>query len=107
MRAGQLDRVITIQRSSATVDDYGTPANAWTDIGTVRAQIVQQSTEEFIRGFGASDETAIVFRIRWLAGVQLGDRVIYQNAAHNLKEVEEIGRRRGLELRCVASGGDQ
>lgn len=107
MRAGKLNRTITIQRFTSTVDDYGTPVEAWTDVATVRAQIVQQSTEEFIRGFGASDETVIIFRIRWLDTITNADRIAYGGINHNLKEVKEIGRRNGLELRCVASGGDQ
>lgn len=108
MRAGKLDRTITIQWYDETnVDDYGTPSPDWKDRATVRVQIVQQSTEEFIRGFGASDETAIIFRTRWLDGVTNADRISYGGVLHNLKEVKEIGRRKGLELRCVAAGGAQ
>lgn len=102
MRAGKLDRSITIQRFSSTVDEYGTPVQAWTDVATVRAQIVQASTEEFIRGYGASEETIIIFRIRWMDGVELADRIRHEGKFFNLKEVKEIGRRKGLELRCVA-----
>ncbi len=107
MRAGKLDRSITIQRETSTVNDYGTPVKVWSDIATLRAEIVQASTEEFIRGWGASDETVIIFRTRYLSGVTLADRIVYGGAAHNLKEIKEIGRRRGLELRCVATGGTQ
>lgn len=107
MRAGKLDRSISIQRFTNTVDEYGTPVQTWTDVATVRAQIVQQSTEEFIRGFGASDETVIIFRMRYLAGVTLADRISYGGVLHNIKEVKEIGRRKGLEVRCVATGGSQ
>lgn len=102
MRAGKLDRTITIQRFAATVDELGTPVQTWTDLATVRAQLVQQNTEEFIRGFGASDETAVIFRIRWLDGVTNADRIVYAGQNHNIKETKEIGRRRGLELRTVA-----
>lgn len=102
MRAGKLDKLITIQRFTSTVNDYGTPVETWTDVATLRAQIVQASTEEFIRGFGASDETAIIFRTRWLDGVTNADRVGYAAGAYlNIKEVKEIGRRNGLEIRCV------
>lgn len=107
MRAGKLDKEITIQRFTSTVDDYGTPVFTWTDLATLRAEIVQASTQEFIRGFGASDETAIIFRTRWLDGVQLADRILYGGIIHNLKEIKEIGRRKGLELRCVATVGAQ
>lgn len=102
MRAGGLDREITIQHFTSTVDDDGTPVQTWTDVATVRAQIVQQSTEEFIRGFGASDETVIIFRTRWLGGITNADRIVYGGQNHNIKETKEIGRRKGLELRCVA-----
>ena len=105
MRAGKLDREITVQRATSTIDEAGTPTLTWADVATVRAQIVQQSTEEFIRGFGASEETAIIFRLRWLDGITAADRITYDERIHNIKEVTEIGRRRGLELRCVASGG--
>lgn len=108
MRAGQLDREITIQRSEHVVDEYGTPISTWTDLATVRAEIVQASTEEFIRGWGASDETVIIFRTRWLAGVMLADRIKCAPEAYfNLKEIKEIGRRKGLELRCTSTGGTQ
>ena len=107
MRAGTLDREITVQRFTTTVDDYGTPVQAWVDVATVRAQLVQQNTEEFIRGFGASDETVVIFRIRWLDGLTNADRVVYGGRIHNLKEIKELGRRNGQELRCVASGGSQ
>lgn len=107
MRAGKLNREITIQRFTSTVKDDGTPVKAWTDVAMVRAEIVQASTEEFIRGFGASDETVIIFRIRWLDGLTNADRILYGGRIHNLKEIKELGRRNGVELRCAASGGDQ
>lgn len=100
MRAGQLDRSITIQRVTTTIDDYGTPTLTWVDVATVRAQQVQQSTQEYIRNFGASDDTVIVFRTWWLDGVTNADRIIYQSTSFNIKETKEIGRRAGLELRC-------
>lgn len=104
MRAGKLDRSITIQRFTSTVNEYGTPVQDWTDLATVRAQIVQASTEEFIRAYGASDKTVIIFRLRLLDDVTNADRVKYGDGPHfNIKEIKEIGRRRGLELRCEAT----
>lgn len=105
MRAGKLDKTITVERFTSTVDDYGTPIEAWATVASVRAQIIQASTEEFMRSFGASSETAIIFRIRYLDGIDPADRVTYAGRAYDLKEVRELGRRQSLELRCVASGG--
>ena len=100
MRAGRLDREITIQSFAAGVDELGTPDQTWATFATVRAQLVQASTEEFLRGHGETDAMAVVFRIRWLAGVTTNHRVQYEGRSLNIREVKEIGRRRGLELRC-------
>ena len=43
---------------------------------------------------------AIVFRMRWLAGVTVVNRVVFDGKALNIRGVMEIGRRNGLELRC-------
>lgn len=100
MRAGQLDRTITLQAFGNTVDPYGTPVETWTDFATVRAQIVQASTEEYLRGYGETDSLAVIFRIRFLAGVTTDHRVQHDGRNLNIREVKELGRRRGLELRC-------
>lgn len=100
MRAGLMDRTITIQRVTTTIDDFGTPVETWADLVTLRAQQVQTSTDEFIRGYGASDETVIVFRTWWRDGITNADRIVYVGDTYNIKETKEIGRRNGLELRC-------
>lgn len=92
--------VITVERSATTLNDYGTASRAWTEVATLRAEIVSRTTEEFLRAQGAVDETAIVFRTRWIAGVTNADRVSFDGKAYNIREVTEIGRRKGLELRC-------
>lgn len=106
MRAGLLDRKITLQRYSRNgVDENRTPIEGWADIATVPAQIIQASTVEFIRN-GGVDETAIIFRIRFIAGITNSDRIIYEGENFNIKEVKEIGRRKGLDLRCLRLSGN-
>lgn len=100
MRAGKLDRTITIQAFTSTVDDYGTPTEALTNFATVRAQKVEASTEEYLRGYGETDATVIIFRIRWLSDVTTDHRVVHEGRNLNIRETKEIGRRKGLELRC-------
>ena len=105
MRAGKLDRVVTIERGTYETDDYGTPQWIWTPLAPpMRAQIVEASTTEYIRNYGASSETVTVFRTRFLDGVTLADRVTEGATIFDIKDIKEIGRRRGLELRCVAIG---
>lgn len=102
MRAGKLDRTIRIDKwSSDAVNDYGTPIEAFEPLATLRAQIIQSSTEEFIENGGATDDTIIIFRTRYLAGITNADRIHYDGDFYNVKETKEIGRRKGLELRAV------
>lgn len=105
MRAGNLDRIITIDRVTTVVDDYGTPVEGWATVATLRAELIQSSAQEFIRAYGATTDTIAIFRTRFLDGVTTADRVTYASRAYDVKEIKEIGRRAGLELRCIASGG--
>jgi SPP1 family predicted phage head-tail adaptor len=101
MRAGQLDRTIVIQASTANPPNaFGEITYTWTTFATVRAQIMQQSTEEFLRNYGTTDSFAVIFRIRWLSGVTVQHRIQYDGKTLNIREVKEIGRRHGLEIRC-------
>jgi SPP1 family predicted phage head-tail adaptor len=102
MRAGKLDKTIVIQRRGETVDEYGTVTEGWTDFDTLRAQVITSSTEEFLQSAGTTGKTAIVFRIRHRDGIVLTDRVAYRGQAFDIKEVKELGRRDGLDLRCIA-----
>lgn len=100
MRAGQLDRVIALQQMVAALDDAGTPTESWTDFATIRAQKVEASTEEYLRGYGETDATVMIFRVRWLDDVNTDMRVVFDGRAFNIRETKELGRRQGLEIRC-------
>ncbi len=100
MRAGKLDRVITVHSLTTSVDPAGTPTETWTTMATVRAQIVEASTEEYQRSYGAGGNTSVIFRTHWLGGVTTDHRVQYEGKNLNIRETKEIGRRQGLELRC-------
>lgn len=100
MRAGQFDRSIIIQAFSSTADDYGTPTEAWAPVATVRAQLVQTSTEEYLAAHGETDQTIMVFRLRYRSDVTTDHRIVFEAKPYNIRETKEIGRRKGLELRC-------
>lgn len=107
MRAGKLDRRITIERLTLTAGaaPWDSPVEAWTTHKELPAQIVQASTEEFLRNYGEADEAIVIFRTRYVAGITNADRVVYQGRTHNIREVKEIGRRVGMELRTLTYSG--
>lgn len=104
MRAGQLDRIITIQRVTTTVDDYGTPVEGWAIVATVRGHRVHMNREEFAAAYGQGSQALTTFRIRHLDGLTLADRLTCDGETFDIKGIEPIGRREAMELRCVAHG---
>ncbi len=104
IRAGRLDREITIQRALEVVDYFGVPRHAWTAVATLRAERVEAAAVEENRAHGASSERTITFRTRYHLGISLADRVLFEGEAYDIKEVRELGRRRGLELKVLARG---
>ena len=101
MKAGRLTEEIRIERSTSTINEYGTPSTTWAKLAVLRAEKVEQTTTEYIRNFGASDEEVVIFRTRFLDGITNADRLIWKGNAFNIQSVAPIGRRTGVELRCV------
>ncbi|MCO5145531.1 MAG: phage head closure protein [Aquamicrobium sp.] len=104
MRAGRLDQTITLRSVTYEDDGYGGQVPVETDFADLRAQIIEESTDEFVRNYGVSTERLRIFRTRWLDGVTLDMTVVHDGRSFNLKQIKEIGRRRGLELRCSHAG---
>lgn len=100
MRAGKLDRSIEIQRESVAISDAGERSVSWTTIATLRAELVTAEHTETPREPGASTDTVLVFRTRWI-DVGTADRVVYRGKAQSIVGVREIGHRgRDMQVTC-------
>ncbi len=103
--AGRLEETVVIERLTTSVGASGAVAEVWTPIATRRAEIADAATEEFVRGErGISTESVVVFRLWYVEGVTLADRVVWGGQAFDIKRVKEVGRRVGLELTCEGKG---
>ena len=98
MKAGELDRKITIERASTTIDEYGTAQETWSPVAIMRAELVQSAVTDTTHESGALTESTLTFRTRYLAGLTPADRISYEGATYRIKRFVEIGRRRGLEI---------
>ena len=103
IRAGSLDRSITIERGTTAIGADGTPTTTWATIAVLRAQLVANTADDTAHESGAVTTTTRTFRTRW-ADVLVGDRVVYAGNTFEVVEVVEIGRREGLDLRCSKRG---
>jgi SPP1 family predicted phage head-tail adaptor len=101
--AGRLDRTITIRRETETVTATGAVTKTWADLATVRAEVVENVFAENFTAYGTAENGTVVFRIRYRADITTADRVFYAGRTFDLKEVVEIGRRAGLELKGIST----
>lgn len=105
MRAGKLDRRITIRRATTATNDLGEDVATWGDLATVWA-----SKEDIRDGerFAAQEVAAHIttrFRVRWssvTSDVDAKDRIVYQGYEYNVVAVKELGRREGIEITASA-----
>lgn len=101
MRAGKLDRHITIAAATTTVGDAGQQVQSWVAIEALRAQIIEASTEETQRAFGAAQDTLTVFRTRFVEGITTANVIVHDDQGYDIVGIKEIGRRVGLEIRAI------
>ena len=102
LNIGSMDRRITIERETETVNPSGSVVKGWAPVATVWAEVLQQSASEFFTGYGEAEAGTVVFRVRYRPGITTADRVTYEGTAYGIKEIKELGRRDALELRGEA-----
>jgi SPP1 family predicted phage head-tail adaptor len=103
MRAGQLDRIITVEKRTVTPDDAGTPQETWAVFASLRAQLLRRSSAEYaLKSFGEDTDITTGFRVRWIDGLTLANmRVKYNGEHYRITDIKEIGRRVAQDLQCL------
>jgi len=105
MRAGELDRRITLERVTTTWDEFNAPVEKWSTIATVWASKKDVRDGERMRADAVSSEISTRFRIRYSAAVEdltPKDRVTYSGRVYDIFSVKEIGSREGIEITASA-----
>lgn len=102
MRAGKLDRRITIQRAEITTDDFGADIEIWNDVVTVWAQQRPNRGGERFSAQQVSGSNVLTFCIRYRPDLTTHDRVVYNELTFNVTDVRELGRHVETEFDAVA-----
>jgi hypothetical protein len=76
-------------RSTTGLDLYGTPIDVWTTFATMRAQLLQIATDNTEGARGNVTDKLVTFRTRWLDGVTLENRVVYNGQTYWIKNIKE------------------
>ncbi len=104
MRAGKLDRSITIERRADVVGEGGRVETVWSTLATRRAELLEDTASATTGGAGELSKVALRFRIRFIADLSFDDRVVFDGTSYEIAAIAEIGRRKATEIELVKVG---
>ncbi|WP_291295818.1 phage head closure protein [Elioraea sp.] len=104
MRAGRLDRRVTLQRPTDVQDASGTVTQTWADAADVWAGRRDPRGREYVAAQALQAEVETLYTIRHHDDAVPTPRwrLIDGGRVYDIRSVAEIGRREGYELRCTA-----
>lgn len=99
MQAGRLNRRVTLQSPSQSVDEIGQPIPGWTDVATLWADIRMKSGLESIKAGASVSVVQASIRVRYRAGITAGMRLVHNLQAYNIVAVmPDVGGREYVDL---------
>jgi SPP1 family predicted phage head-tail adaptor len=101
LSAGDLDRRVTLERFTTTVDAFNEPVKAWGVLAAPAASYHPLSDGERFRAGETAATGSARFVIRYSAAVadlNPKDRLTFEGNTWQILHVKEIGRREGLEI---------
>lgn len=100
-----MDRVLTIQRVTLGAPDAnGVPVETWADLVTLRAVKLEGTAVDIEHEAIGITDTRVKLQTWFYAGLTLNDRATYEGCTYEIKWLQEIGRRRGLEIHIEKLG---
>lgn len=107
MQAGPLNRRITVQRATGTLDAFGGGVGTWADLAVLWASMTPISDGERFR----SDERAADITTRFVVRrssltdmIDARDRLIFEGRVFQIYGVKEVGFKDGVEITASARG---
>jgi head-tail adaptor len=106
MRAGRLDRRVTVEARATTQSDTGEVVEGWSTIQTLFMGKRDVRAMERFTGTERVAEIDTVFTARWLPLMTYlqpdTHRLVYRSRVYEILGVTELGRTEGVEIACKA-----
>ncbi len=103
IRPGKMRQTIILQRVARVPNAYGTEVETWTDLATLRAELVSDGDQDRPSETpGTRGRRAVTFRARHLVGVTLADRILWKGEPFDLVTITggDFPEGRALDLAC-------
>ena len=101
MRAGRLNKKITIQQTTETQSSIGEVINTWATFAIVWAAIEPLLGREYFESQQVNAEETIRFRIRYVAGITPKMRISWHSRLFDIRSIINV-RERNQELLLMA-----
>jgi SPP1 family predicted phage head-tail adaptor len=104
VRAGPLDRRLTIRQSVTADDGRGGQTLTWTDVATVWASVEGLSTREFLQAGALQNASTHIVQMRYRDDVTIKHRLYWplRSKTFEILSFRETERRdAGLEMECI------
>lgn len=98
MRAGRMDRLITLQVATETQDSFGATVQTWATLADVWAERVPVSGRENFVADQMANFSFVRFRIRHRTDLTTKNRILDSGNVYNIRAINEIGRKEGLDV---------
>ncbi len=98
IRAGQLDRQITIQSPTFQKNETGEEETVWNDFATVWAQVKPVTGKEPFMAGQVNTQITTSFVIRRLDGLNEEMEIQYNGQHYNIEHLAEINRNEGQRI---------
>lgn len=100
MRAGDLDRTVTIESASIARSQTGAEDETWSTLDTVRARRIDQAAREFLSAGAEVGEDRAVFKMYWRTDVTRKMRVVDGADNWDIERVQRVERTHWMMLHC-------
>jgi len=98
MRAGRMDRIVTLRKRVQTANEYGEQVETFEDVGPIWAEKRDLRGSERFASLQTVGQVDTIWRIRHRTDTSSLNELIYGGSTYEIKAVLEIGRKEGLEL---------
>jgi SPP1 family predicted phage head-tail adaptor len=103
--AGNLDRIVTFQRATVSIDVFHEPVETWETLVEVFGGKHDVSAAEAFRAQEVGAQLTTRFKVRYspaLVDLNARDRLLFDSKLYNITGVREIQRNAWLEVDSVA-----
>jgi len=101
MRAGRLNQRITLEKRTMVQDAFGSATPTWSEVATVWATLTRITGREDWANDQVTTESAVAFRIRYLAGLSADMRLQHNGTTYEIQTILDPTSR-GRELIITA-----